>query len=485
MLTVKYDDFSGGYWGDASDARPNQDNKWYGRNVRVYPNGQIGPRRSQETQTLTGNTDTFDWMWVGNLDNTTVASLYYITTSGSDSVFKYVFNGTTGAISTGGTLRSGAGDGLSGYVEDQRTQRLAFGRLNKYAAYHSTSTGSFTTSLKVTRHGERAVGADPSTLYRLNFSDAADYFTWGASNYIDIGDAGRIMALVSAGNNQLYVVKANSLWLVSGVLGSTATVRHLLDFRMGDSGGDDSPKAARTELGVIGMCRSDGVACIFDGARLTTHEEQGSSWAICYPLPGGCLAWTDGATEMLVWNPKSGFERHTFGKSVKYLSAWRSDENYDPYGAVYTGAGISTFCKWVPNPASSVPYDNAYNDGTTSGQLQGVFHLPEYYSTQGKVLRVRNVTVQFTKYKATTGLTNEITAQAVAKGSYEAGDVTSTALTWSESSNSAATTGTEDSVRFSFGDQGSGNGFQIQFTTLKGVTIKEIVVQCDERARRV
>lgn len=485
MLTVKYDDFSGGYWGDASDARPNQDNKWYGRNVRVYPNGQIGPRRAQETQSLTGATDAFDWMWVGNLDNTTVASLYYVTTSGSDAVFKYVFNGTTGSISTGGTVRSGAGSTLSGYVEDQRNQRIAFGRFNKYAAYHSTTTGSFTTSLKVAPHGERAVGGDPSVLYRMNFSDAADYYTWGASNYIDIGDAARIMALVTAGNNQLYVIKANSIWLVSGVLGSTATVRHLLDFRMGDSGGDDSPKVARSEQGMIGLVRSDGVAGLFDGARLTAYDEQGSSWTNCYPLPGGSLAFTDGSTEMLVWTPRAGFERHSFGKSIKYLSAWRSGENYDVAGAVFTGSQVSNFCKWIPTPASSVPYDNAYNDGTTSGQLQGVFYLPEYYSKAGTVLRARNVTVQFTKYKATTGLTNEITAQAVAKGSYESGDVTSTALTWSESSNSASTSGTEDSVRFSFGDQGFGNGFQIQFTSLKGVTIKEVVVQCDERARRV
>lgn len=484
MLTVKYDDFSGGYWGDASDARPNQDNKWYGRNVQVYPNGQIGPRRAQTTQAITGTTSSFLWMGVLTLDNSTVATLYWVEQSGSDLVFKYLFNDTTGAITTGGTIRSGAGNGVSGYVMDQRTQRIAFGRLNKYAAYHSTSTGAFTTSLKVARHGERAVGGDPSTLYRMNFSNAADYYTWGASNYVDIGDAARITGFISADNTQLYVMKANAIWLVSGVLGATATVRHLLDFRAGDSSGDDRPFAARTEFGLMGLRRSDGVACIFDGARVTAYDEQGSSWVYCYPLPGGGLLWTDGGNEGLVWTPTSGFARHTFGSSVAFMSSWRADENYDSDAAIYGGSSTANLTQWIPNPASSVPYGLSSNDGAASGQLQGVWYLPEYYSTSGKVLRVRNVTVQFTKYKYSSGVTNEIVCQAVAKGSYESGDVTSTALTWSESANSASTTGTEDSVRFSFGDQGFGNGFQIQFTSLKGVTIKEVSVQCDERNRR-
>lgn len=504
MLTVKYDDFSGGYWGDASDARPNQDNKWYGRNVRVYPNGQIGPRYATTNITNSGLA-----ISSGFRDETTVAAVnttsapYAITVAadGGGTLRFYTKSGSGASASwswaDNGSL--GSSTGVSGYVIDERNAKVGFGGLNKSFTIGSTTPSTFTTALYVAKHGERAVGTDASVRSRMVFSDASDYYTWGASSFIDIGDGAENIGYISASNNQLYVAKTNGIWLVSGVLGSTATVRKMASVQIAPG---SYPAIVRSSEGLLGFVRADGVPCVFDGVRVHQFVEQGTGWLPPSALPGGFLAWRQGSSTMdvLVRELNGGFSRHTFGgfSTNGQVLPHFEDEKYVPYGTtadqfVYVGE-YSALQRWIvqmPSTTTSTGLAPLYatgssaNDRNQSGQLQGVFYLPEYYTKAGTVLRVRNVTVQFTKFKANSSLTNEIVAQAVAKGSYEAGDVTSTALTWSESANSATATGTEDSVRFSFGDQGFGNGFQIQFTSLKGVTVKEVVVQCDERARRV
>ena len=117
--------------------------------------------------------------------------------------------------------------------------------------------------------------------------------------------------------------------------------------------------------------------------------------------------------------------------------------------------------------------------------VQGEASLPRWFDGQGRQCRVRSVVVQFRKWdQGVVGATNKITARVDACGPYDEGVKQGTEATWEEPMSGSSPAGTDDSWRFNVGEQGFANGFQIVFTGLYGVAIREAVAIVDVRTER-
>jgi len=137
----------------------------------------------------------------------------------------------------------------------------------------------------------------------------------------------------------------------------------------------------------------------------------------------------------------------------------------------------------------SDPWASPYDQGMKSGDVlvKGEASLPMWFDGQGRQSRVRSVIVQFVKWnQGVVGGVNQISARVDSIGPYDRGITPGIEATWSEPMSGAANTdaGTEDSWRFNVGEQGFGNGFQLVFTALYGVAIREVVVLVDLRTER-
>lgn len=131
------------------------------------------------------------------------------------------------------------------------------------------------------------------------------------------------------------------------------------------------------------------------------------------------------------------------------------------------------------------PWDQSMQTGDVL--VKGELSLPMWFDGQGRQVRVRSVVVQFVKWnQGVTDGVNQMTARVDSIGPYDRGITPGTDTTWSEPMSGAANTddGTEDSWRFNVGEQGFGNGFQVVFSAMYGVAIREVVVMVDVRTER-
>jgi hypothetical protein len=134
-------------------------------------------------------------------------------------------------------------------------------------------------------------------------------------------------------------------------------------------------------------------------------------------------------------------------------------------------------------------WGSPYDESMAAGNLlvKGEASMPMWFDGQGRQCRVRSVVVQFVKWnQGIAGGVNQISARVDSVGPYNRGVTPGIEATWSEPMSGASNdqTGTEDSWRFNVGEQGWGNGFQLVFTALYGVAIREAVVLVDVRTER-
>jgi hypothetical protein len=131
----------------------------------------------------------------------------------------------------------------------------------------------------------------------------------------------------------------------------------------------------------------------------------------------------------------------------------------------------------------SSPYDQSMPAGDVL--VRGQVNLAAWYDSQGRQVRVRSVEVHFRKWdQGIVGGTNMITARVDARSAYDYGTTPGIEATWQEPMTSSSPDGTEDSWRFNVGEQGFGNGFQVVFTGIYGVALREVVVTVDVRTDR-
>lgn len=231
-FTVVFEDWSGGWAGDVDRGKARKA-QYFGQDVMVYTDGLLGPRHPLRKVTLTGPPAVSlgivdEAIIYENLSGTRPASavifanadFWYVANYDRFDVAALVDETRVGATIAGVAIDSG--NGRVYFTAKSGATRMR---------YHAPGAGVTNVILNGTPpDGEAFVRWQERMLYAardvLWYSEAADFTNWPAANSAPIGDGAPITAFVPSAL-ALYVAKTSGWWVVTGVLGSTASSRQV------------------------------------------------------------------------------------------------------------------------------------------------------------------------------------------------------------------------------------------------------------------
>jgi hypothetical protein len=500
-FAIRFNDWKGGDWGRRDPARANAD-QFSAVNVYPYDSGLLGVRAGLKALDVAGLPDHpvspgpvgFDV----DGDDLVVAlgATYRVPLGGGSATPLPAYSA---AAASPVQYANGNGD-LYSLVSGT-------GVLYRHVSDLSTTAVSTPVALsQVVRWGLFMVGVDAATPWRVYYSQVDEsgpaFDVWPANNYTDVGNHEPITALVPIGN-ALYVGKASGWWVLTGVLGETETVRDVL---IGNGPIDHRYTTVTTDQRVIYWPQDDppawfnGDTVRFDDDHVVAGRDLdaiASNGVIVTPTARRLIlaaADTDGVTTLLMWKDRA-WTRHTTGfklggiapGNVRAATSMPARVVYVAGAPTTVGdpAVIATFHHDLDRPGHADDTYAAPVDTGDTGLLEGSASFPAWYDGQGRQIRVRSVIVQFRKWASGVADTyNRIRVRVDALGEYGGGNVASDTVEWREACARATSSGTDDSWRVNFGDQGWANGFQVHLPLISGVAIREIVVVCETKGTR-
>lgn len=235
-LTIKLDDFSGGWAGDVDRSRAKK-GQWFGQDVMLYTDGLLGPRHPirkipiTSPPALAGTPPRVDegllFERVGG-----VSSGAFVL-SGTNA---YFYLSAIADLTTPRTITTVAMGGKDGAPVLAMLETAVFATIDTGASrmvkvgFPGGGTVAFVLNAGApdpvnvfVRWLERMVYAIND---KIGYSDANAFATWPAANIQAVGDGSKITALVPA-PLALYVAKQSGWFVVTGVLGSTATTKQV------------------------------------------------------------------------------------------------------------------------------------------------------------------------------------------------------------------------------------------------------------------
>jgi hypothetical protein len=497
-FTVRYADWKGGDYGNKDPAKADADT-YTGTNVYPYESGLLGVRAGVKTVPVTG------------IPNHTIVPgplAFWI----RDNQLITVIGSTPYQV----PLTGGAASSWVNYpstplrpIKFQRGAGFTYS-LSNYVLYKHPNASTITaisTPFPLSyfvRWGYYFVGIDRDRPWRIWFStvdaSGAQFDTWGANDFLDIGDTEPITALVPIFNT-LYVGKASGWNAVSGVLGTLASVRGVI----AGNGPIDSRLASVTTDNRIVYWPLGKSPAFFNGERVSIVSEleldlirraaPADSVIVTPTARRLILASSDETRTSIFSYSSSAWSRHSVNAPLGgFAPSDVRDGTGLPDDVIYAVIGPRT----VGEPVQIVSYNHnldrpghaadAYSSPTDpagTDLVVGNCSFPTYYEPIGRQVRVRSVIVQFRKWASgIDNTTNEIRCQVDALGSYQGGDITGTSHDWIEPCERSSTAGTDESWRFNVGGQGYGNGFRISFPHLIGIALREVIVIADVRTDR-
>jgi hypothetical protein len=498
-FAIRWNDFSGGDYGRLDPSRADTD-QFSGRNMKVYRTGLIGPRAGFKqiavsglpTHPVVNGPMGFDVY--GDDLYLVMGDLYKFPMT--DPATATAFTGYPVSATTPVSFASG----------NEVLYSLLDGALYKHVGTGTSLVATPVDFSDVVRWGYFMVAVDASNPWRVYFNEVSaagtDFDSWPSNNYLDVGNEEPITALVPI-YNTLFVGKESGWWAVSGTLGVQAYVREIV---IGNGPTDQRLTSVTTDNRVI-YWPVEQVPAWFNGERVYLEERQrldpralpfqGKTCIVTPTSRTLILAGEDATiegTDMLVWKNRGW---------AKYVTPF--DLGALAPANVKAGASMPDgviFAVERPSQVGATPvvmsfeHDNdrpSHNDDTWAAPIDyndtdlvtGTFSLPAWYDGQGRMCRVRGITIQFRKWASGIADTyNQMRVTVDALGAYEAGTTTTINESWVESCDLASTAGTSDSWRVPFGEQGWANGFQVRFPAIRGVAIQEVIAHVDVRKDR-
>lgn len=251
QFDIEYDDFSGGYWvGPSSNKQPR--NTFRGDNIMatadealLMPAAEMLPASSTFSTSSAGR--------FTRAHQLSDSSIYVAEKANAANATLYSFN--TSAFPTVTTTTTTAAN-ASCYIDnydEQRSPLVQFGS-NAYFYAGINDNGALTAS-QIGQFGSAGItlldtpfpasnppvcvphdafmcvfsrgGNNGNQRHRFYYSAPGDATSWNSNNYYDIGNPNYpIRAMVSRGT-ELYIGKADGWWLLTGVLGQTASLRKI------------------------------------------------------------------------------------------------------------------------------------------------------------------------------------------------------------------------------------------------------------------
>lgn len=278
---LTWDDFTGGYNVGPSHAKQ-PENTWRGHNVVADPNdGMLYPLMAWTAVTYSSGTPTAQSAAGGNVrmfsNAGTLYRIYDTSTSNTANIAKYVDatappTGVCAVTNTAISTCAAFYDAVAWVTDGIYLSFLPSSGTENYARW-VPSTGTLTrytihaNMRYLARFGEFMVGVALNG-YRLFYTTAYDPTAWDAGDYYDIGDAGPITALVPFGD-ALYIAKADGWYVLTGVLGSSPTIRRTGEGYPGPAGGQLTTAVASPYGVLFSSPHLDCAAAVLNGDTVT------------------------------------------------------------------------------------------------------------------------------------------------------------------------------------------------------------------------
>ncbi len=481
------------------------DNTWHGHNVQMYPSGLIGPRWGLRQITVNGS------LTVPAANGprgfaTLGANLFIVTDRLRMAPLSTLQSGVLSTIPFAPYPATPSSWVTMVAQTDNLVYSLAGGAIYQHnlTAYSTAAITTPSTLSFIRRWGLYCVGVDAVTRYRLWFSQVSSagftFDTWPATNYYDIGDSEPITAIVPL-YNTLFIGKRSGWWALTGVVGSTVSIRQV---SIGD-GPVDARGASATADNRVAYWPKGPNPAFFNGAsssimldHVTVPYNPTAAQAVSASPTGRTVLFGYDAgenSEALLIAALGGASYHQFPVELAGFAPDCIENGYGlPAGYVLAarqasvaGAGFELYA-WRIDPDRPVQVTDALGslgDNTTT-PLDAGFSTRAHYDPQGRDVRVRSVTVRFRAWNVNAAIRKwarfGIGVNVV--GPYD--DVTqeSSAQFWHATDESFPDGGQDLTARFAIGQQGFGAGFQIVVSEMAGVAIRDIVVGVDYRGQR-
>lgn len=511
MPTTTFDNFSAGHYGNLDPAKA-PEGSFFGQNVLVYRDGNIGPRPGFR-QHAYGRLPAARVKGFTHMENGEWPLVYVEGTDVYRAKAPDAASPTdvrlVGSISPTPTDHQvgmyDAGLDLGGgyiHVAESKSYRLDSLQTDVGGGVLTTLTSAPDSKGAGCVYGERLfiVGRaiDASTIF---YSNAADDAAWSFADFFRVG-LSKTLAFIGSHRGHMTIGTNDGKWYVLSGTPATGTLRRITD-----------PTAAPAIL--IGpACAVGGdnlyfispqgtTPSIFDGVKVTelTHLQMtrphvpygqniriGPSQAhdlvrAIMVKPDSPLLYVKAGNGRAMLLNHGVWTRHDFGVALD--RDWAADGR----GRIYAfgqWAGVAGQRMFVTDISLERPAfvsDKFASPGDDSNvPLDCSVTLPEQWSESGDELRVTEVMVDFLRWNTGAAETNRIQAEvtALAAGS-EVPPITHT-VTWEQDGalSPAADVGTKDRIRMGFGPQGTGAGWSLKLSGLRGVAIRQVSVVTSE-----
>lgn len=499
--TVVYDKFDGGEFGSMSPIHA-PSGTWTGENVVVYRNGRIGPRPGvrkipftytgpNPAPTKNGPMLGFGFSPVAQTGNT---PLFFIL---EDRVFSFLPN------SAGSTLEACApdlgaapGDQTDTHVLSKESVRLIgdeiYFTINSDETYRVNLRTQVVTAIASSPNGtdiemyrDRMLVATGGGV-RVFYSDAADFDTWPAGSFFDVGPTYRILHMMEF-RDALLIFTQSGQWVMTGTA-DDGTLR-----RMSDTLSPDFKAVVKTNDSVIYIPQSRSAPVVFNGSfgdeTSLMHLED---WKAVADPSYGVQSYGNRDVLFLsnqgdlLWRKNDAWTVHDIG--ISSIGPWIT-RYFDDYvvlampGTASVDPDFYMLDMTLDRPAFTTDTWATTGDNSDTGYVDAHFTLPDFVAEQGKEVRVRQVTVDFWKYNTVnTTLTNNISVQVDSfSREHLAGDQSASQAIFNQASSSATAAGVRARAVYRGTPVAFGGGYRLSLEDLRGVAIERITVDLEEQ----
>lgn len=487
-----------------------------GSNVVVYSNGALGPRPGIKQFSFTGSPPTgkiLGWGYNPKFPASDNKAFWMVVGTGV-----YLFNGSTGLVTSAGTVAVSATRPVVGVPKGSFTYICVPGD-KIYKLNHDTATTAAVAAAPVTPfppdnialYGEVLIANVGDAI--LKYSNPSDFDTWPAGNFFNVGAIPQFARAIMNQRDHLLIQMHDQLYLLRGSLGQTGAVQSpgtatLRPILIGTS------VPAPQSWALLGNGQIVYVASSFFATESIGYIT-GSNVDYEKHVPFGDAVALIGSTNVYhveaLYLPTDWFAigLPSGGYASKYLARVRGKLNqgtFAPSGATIrmmmkghygydgdtawfltddTAGGVTPKVYiWQPyleRPAFTSDATAQPGDASTTA-LTASFTTGEWVSEAGLECTVESVVVDFIAWTTGSGSSNHFdvsieTQRVLGAASTGSSVQTSSVQSYDDPSGSqgaATDAGVRRSIRFDFGGTAWGRGFRINIAALRGVGIERI-----------
>lgn len=374
--------------------------------------------------------------------------------------------------------------------------------VNPSADTNTKITGSMG-GIDVVQEGQQMIVARSQFYNQIDGSSAIDPTDWSGGIFADVGDDWQVTAL-NIMKNVLVVIKRTGWWILSGVLGDSAT---------------ETFRQASTADGVLHSWQADmdqkdtlwffplfqAYPGLFNGAviqymgNLTFPTREHDEIHAVPPLTksvtvfdghrtASSVAYIQGGSSQKMLLQHNGvWTFHDFGVTISAMAAKNGDQL-----VITDGGGASTAAKiysvnfWLERPAFVSDELVSPGDGSTT-PLDASLTLSQHWTSDRREVHARQLVVDFVSFDTGTTATAHFDIQIRTMGTADQDgngvDSYSAVQSWDQAVSASSTDGTLRRHVFEFSEP-PGSGIEVLLTNVRNVDFDSFTLLDPQQAQR-